>query len=63
MLNDLWSYLTTAPSVGDVSDRAVALRALQTSIGTRLYPDVLKERTDLPAATYQLISSNQDYNA
>jgi hypothetical protein len=63
MLADLYAYLTTSPGSPVTMDptRAAALVALQALIGTRMYPDFLKERATMPALVYQLIDQNHGY--
>jgi hypothetical protein len=63
MLADLYAYLTTSPGSPVTMDptRAAALVTLQGLIGTRMYPDFLKERATMPALVYQLIDSNHGY--
>ena len=57
-LTDLFDFIMAADTSGLDSDRAAAIAIIRSTIGTRMYPDILDEGATLPALTYQLISNN-----
>lgn len=61
MLQDLFTYLTTAPGPEVDPVRAAALNAIQAKIQTRLFPDFLTERATMPAGRYVLIGNTLEY--